>query len=140
MKKLILILIFNLFGNYSFAQSIPIDSISVRLVDAQLNAYNLRNIEAFLKPYSDSIKVSLYPNQQLYAGKKIMRSSYSDMFERYPDLHCKLKNRMILKDVIIDHESVTLKKGEPPFEAIAIYQIRNGLIAEVTFVYPETKE
>ena len=63
-----------------------------------------------------------------------MRSSYGGMFERSTDLHCKLVNRIVLGNTVIDQEEVTFKKGEPLLKAIAIYKIKDEKIQEVYFV------
>jgi len=77
---------------------------NLELVEAQLKAYNQRNIEAFLLPYSDSVKVFNFPNQLQYHGKTQMRKIYSRMFKDSPDLNCKLVDRIQLGQTIIDQE------------------------------------
>jgi hypothetical protein len=104
------------------------------LAQQQLNAYNAHDIEAFLVPYAEDVKIYNFPNELIMDGKEVMRSSYSGMFERSTDLHCKLVNRMVLGTTVIDQEEVTFKKGEPLLKAIAIYKIKNDKIQEVYFV------
>jgi hypothetical protein len=116
------------------------ENIAVRLADAQLKAYNARNIEDFLLPYSDTVKVYLFPNKLLYQGKAKMRESYEYMFSAYPELNCKVINRIIEGNIVIDQERVTLAKNAPLIEALAIYRVRNDKIVEVTFVYKDEKE
>ena len=41
---------------------------------------------------------------------------------------------MALGDVVIDHEDVLRGPNGPRLEAIAIYTVKNGLIARVDFV------
>lgn len=102
----------------------------VELADQQLEAYNNRDIEAFLEPYSETVKI--YRNGKLaYEGKEKMRARYATMFENTPELHCKLLNRIALEDTVIDHEEVTGKGGI--VYAIAMYKIKNNKIEEVRF-------
>jgi hypothetical protein len=132
--NIILFFVLN-FAVSTYAQNSKADEkISISLADEQLNAYNKRDIEAFLKPYSDTVKVYQYPNTLLYEGKETMRKSYASMFENTPDLHCKLVNRIVLNDKVIDQEEVTVKKDKPTFRAIAIYTIKDGKIVEVNFM------
>jgi hypothetical protein len=56
------------------------------------------------------------------------------MFAQYPENNARLVNRMTLGDVVIDHEDVSRGPNGPRLEAIAIYTVRNGLIARVDFV------
>ncbi len=128
MKKLLL---FVLLG---FAQSTLAQQSAADLAQAQLDAYNQRNLEAFLLPYDDSVAVYTFPNQLQYRGKAEMRKVYGQMFQNLPDLHCTLVNRMVLGNTVIDQESVVFRKGEKPLQAIAIYKVKAGKIAEVYFM------
>ena len=103
------------------------------LAQRQLNAYNLRNIDAFLEPYSDSVRVYNFPDQLLYVGKEIMRNGYKSFFDQTPELHCKLLNRIVEGNTVIDHELVTGLPNGSTINAVAIYKIRDGEIAEVYF-------
>lgn len=103
------------------------------LVDQQLAAYNTRDIDAFLIPYSDSVELYEYPGKLMGKGKEEMRKSYAGMFKQVTQLHCELVNRMVLGNVIIDHESVS-GFGPKPLRAIAIYTIEKGKIQKVEFI------
>lgn len=103
------------------------------LAQQQLNAYNARNIDAFLEPYSDSVRIYGFPDKLLMQGKAAMRQQYSGMFERVKELHCQLVNRIVQGDTVIDQENVT-GFGDKPLKAIAIYKIKNDKIAEVYFI------
>lgn len=105
------------------------------LAQAQLDAYNRRDLEAFLLPYDDSVAVYSFPNQLQYRGKAQMRRVYGEMFQTLPELHCSLVNRMVMGNTVIDQESVVFRKGQQPLEAIAIYKIKAGKIVEVFFVF-----
>jgi hypothetical protein len=107
-----------------------------QLAQQQLDAYNKRDIEAFLVPYSDSVAVYLFPDKLQYRGKETMRKQYAGMFNTKPDLFCDLQKRMVLKNTVIDHEKVTFSKEQPPLYAIAIYTIEKGKIAKVHFIMP----
>lgn len=102
------------------------------LVQQQLNAYNARDIEAFLLPYSDSIELYNFPNQLLLKGKQEMRKSYADLFKNTPDLHCELVNRIKQGSSIIDHERLS-GNGTLKREAVAIFKIENGKISKAYF-------
>jgi len=104
------------------------------LAQQQLNAYNARDLEAFLAPYSDSVKLYNFPNQLMMQGKEAMRKQYGEMFKRLPELHCRLVNRMVQGNTVIDQESVT-GMGDKPVTAIAIYQVEKGKIVKVTFIH-----
>ena len=109
---------------------------SVLLVQQQLEGYNSRNIELFLEPYSDTVKVYEFSNELKYSGKDLMRKRYAEMFSKLPDLHCTLVNRMHLNNIVIDQEYVIKEKGKEPVQVFALYKIKNNKIDEVHFIRP----
>ncbi len=104
------------------------------LSQQQLNAYNARDIESFLHPYSDSVKIYIFPDKLMSSGKESMREQYAAMFTKYPELHCELKNRIVKGDFVIDHESVTGLNRPGKLEALAVYEVKNGKIIKVYFM------
>ncbi|CAM1340613.1 nuclear transport factor 2 family protein [Tenacibaculum amylolyticum] len=102
------------------------------IVQKQLDAYNNRDIDAFLATYTDNVKVYSYPNELRYEGKAKMREAYTSFFNNTPDLHCKILKRIVSGNKVIDEEYVTAN-GEN-FKAVAIYEITNGKISAVRFL------
>ena len=102
------------------------------LVQRQLNAYNARNLEAFLEPYADDVELYNFPDQLMSKGKEQMRKNYA-FLKTVTDLHCEIKERIIQGNTIIDKESVT-GFGTKPLEATAVYQIENNKIKKVYFI------
>ncbi|MEL6133398.1 MAG: nuclear transport factor 2 family protein, partial [Bacteroidota bacterium] len=78
-----------------------------QLAQAQLDAYNARDIEAFLLPYSDSVKVYKNLRDFAYQGKERMRAGYTSYFESVDSLYCKLENRIVMGNIIVDQEEVS---------------------------------
>jgi hypothetical protein len=116
-----------------FAQE-AVEKVAENLAQEQLEAYNKRNIDAFVAPYADNVRVYKFPDEFMYEGKTEMYDIYGRMFARTPDLHCKLVNRIVMGNTVIDQEEVTISKNDPPMHAIAIYKIKDGKIAEVYFI------
>ncbi|MEL7534416.1 MAG: amidohydrolase family protein [Bacteroidota bacterium] len=104
------------------------------MAQRQLNAYNQRNIEAFVDCYADSVQIYGYPDQLYYTGKDKMGPNYGPMFENTPELHCELVNRIVLGNTVIDHENVTGFSNGRIIKAVAIYTVENGKISVVRFV------
>lgn len=135
MKNLLLIAFVFFTVSYGVAQDkLAIEKEAAALAQEQLDGYNKRDIEAFLKPYSENVKIYNFPDQLLYEGKAKMREEYTQMFNQLPDLNCKLVNRIVLNNKVIDHEEVVFMKSEPKLYAIAIYTITDGKISEVRFM------
>ena len=103
------------------------------LLQQQLDAYNARDLDAFLAPYSESVEVYTFPGERMLSGKREMRNRYETWFEQNPLLHCELVNRMVVGNIAVDHERVTGLEGERGWEGLAVYQVENGKIAKVYF-------
>lgn len=102
------------------------------IVQKQLDAYNDRDIEGFLATYTDDVKLYNFPHELRTDGSEAMRKGYADFFKSAPDLHCEIKNRMVIGNKVIDEEYITANGNT--FNAVAIYEVENGKIAKVTFV------
>lgn len=102
------------------------------LAQEQLEGYNKRDIDAFLKPYAKNVKVYTFPSKLDYEGIDEMRKRYTDQFARIPDLHCKVTSRIVQGDTVIDEELVTANGQQ--FKAVAIYEMKYGKIVSVRFV------
>ena len=85
-----------------------------------------------MKDYAEDIKLYAYPNTLRTEGKESMRKGYKDWFDRTPDLRAFIKKRIVIGNKVIDEEQVTAN-GQI-FNAVAIYEVENGLITKVTFI------
>jgi hypothetical protein len=123
-----------LFVTGTILAQVTVEKEAEKLAQEQLDAYNKRDIEAFVAPYADKVRVYKFPDEFMYEGKTEMYDIYGRMFARTPDLHCRLVNRIVMGNTVIDQEEVTISKKDPPMQAIAIYKIKDGKIAEVYFI------
>lgn len=105
-----------------------------QIVDAQLAAYNRRDVEGFLSFYSDDAKLFDYPNQLTESGKDQLRVRYERSFND-KNVRALIVRRIVFDRFVIDHERIT---GRPDgtVEAIAVYEVRAGKIMAVTFYKP----
>lgn len=128
MKKIILIILF--FGfSFGFSQS----KNPEKIVQTQVEAYNNRDIEAFLDTYDDNIKIYDYPNTFRYEGKEKMRKIYASLFKEVPNLFCEIKKRIIIDNKVIDEEYVRV--NDKYVSAVAIYEVKDNKIIKVTFLH-----
>ncbi|MEM6722519.1 MAG: nuclear transport factor 2 family protein [Bacteroidota bacterium] len=152
MYRLVFLLLFSLFWgcqttpaneeeDLGYAKTYLQNSAAVDLAEAQLTAYNKRDLEAFLVPYGDSVKVFNDLEAFGYQGKATMRENYKSWFSQVDSLHCTVVNRIATANTVIDHEEVVYriagKQELIRFEAIAIYKIGDEKIQEVHFVQPQ---
>ena len=104
----------------------------------QLDAYNARDIDAFLAAYAPDCVVRAFPSGEvMFDGVEAMRARYGALFEGHPDLHAKLLSRVEHEAFAIDHEHVVgMREGEVVY-AVALYEVRAGLIQNVWFLRDE---
>lgn len=102
------------------------------IVQQQIDAYNARDIDAFMATYAANIKLYDYPNTLRTDGQIKMRDTYTDWFAMAKDLKAVIKNRIVIGNKVIDEEQVTVN-GQI-INAVAIYEIEKGKIAKVTFI------
>ena len=114
-----------------------IEGATANAAQAQLDAYNAHDIDAFLAVYADTVAAYNFPGELLGRGKLGMHQAYAPMFERLPDLHAEVTERIVLGRYAIDRERVTgLPDGETA-EVVAIYEVNaDGKIARVWFMRP----
>ena len=103
-----------------------------KVVQMQLDAYNKRDIYNFLDTFDDRAELYEFPNKLISRGKYALRKRYEDMFNSTPDLHSKIKSRIVQGNIVIDHEEIT-KNGKIVY-IIAIYEVFNGKIVKATFI------
>jgi hypothetical protein len=104
-----------------------------QIVQKQVEAFNRRDIDAFLATYSSDIKLYDFPGKETTSGLEAMRKSYGKMFADNPDLKADVLKRIVQGDTVIFQEEVTAK-GRRLFLGVAIYWVKDGKIAAVWFV------
>ncbi|MEI2749668.1 MAG: amidohydrolase family protein [Ferruginibacter sp.] len=117
---------------FAIAPDTLIQETPVSIVQKQLNAYNARNLDAFMETYHDDVELYDFPGTLLCKGKEQMRKQY-EFLNQVPNLHCEIKSRIIQGNIIIDQESVT-GFGSKPLEATAVYHVENNKIKKVYFI------
>lgn len=105
------------------------------VVQRQLDAYNARDIDAFVATYADDAQQFEYPATLLTRGSAQLRERIMARF-REPNLHARLIRRTVMGQVVIDHEEVTrtFPEGTGRIELVAIYEVCDGRIATARFI------
>ena len=109
---------------------------AVEVVQMRLNAYNAKDLEAFLMTYSDeAIVESATTRKPIDAGKASLRERYGALFARYPQSSARIVERWTEGDrVVLDHEIVTggaPEKPDPWDVGWVRYEVEGGLIRRV---------
>jgi len=101
----------------------------------QLEAYNARDLDAFLRLYAEDVVLMRLPGDEVMArGHEAMREIYGRLFEDSPDLCCRLLGRIVQGRFVVDHEAVAGVRGGDAVHAVAIYEVAGGLIRRVWFL------
>lgn len=102
----------------------------------QLDAYNARDLERFIREYAEDVVVYRMPDPNpVIVGRPALAAHYRDNRFNLPDLHAKLVNRMVFGNKVIDQELVVGVPGGP-LEVAAIYEVSPHGITKVWFVGP----
>ncbi|MDQ3392603.1 MAG: nuclear transport factor 2 family protein [Bacteroidota bacterium] len=128
----------------AFNVNVPQDSLLIvpdslalspqEIVQKQLEAYNAKDINTFLSCYSDNIRAYNFPDTEIFAGKKMMRAGYEVLFNDNPNLFCKVSQRMVMNNMVVDYEHITGLASGKTVSAIAIFMIEKGKIKKVYFL------
>lgn len=105
------------------------------VVQTQLEAYNARDIDAFVGTYTEDAQLFEHPAKLLAAGSAQLRERYASRFKE-PNLHAVIVKRIVMGNVVVDHERVTrtFPEGTGVLDAVAIYEIQNGKIAKAWLI------
>ncbi|GAA4373981.1 nuclear transport factor 2 family protein [Hymenobacter koreensis] len=106
----------------------------VQVVERQLKAYNARDAAAFAATYADNVELLDFPAQLQLTGRAKLQAAYTQFFASAPKLRCEILHRSVFGNRVIDHERVTGMPDGKPLEAMAVYEVENGLIRRVTFI------
>lgn len=106
----------------------------VDIVQAQLDAYNAQDLDAYCGFFSDDVVVADLNGNVTTQGAAAYRERYAGAFAQFPQNRAELLNRMVVGDTVIDHERVIRGPDGPVFEVAAIYSFDGDKIARVDFV------
>jgi N-acetylglutamate synthase-like GNAT family acetyltransferase len=103
-------------------------------VQKQLDAYNARDIDAFMPWWSEDCEYYEFPDRLLARGAPEIRQRHVARFKE-PNLHGRLMKRIAVANMVVDQETVTRSFPDGPGEVdvVAIYEIENGRIAKAWF-------
>jgi hypothetical protein len=106
----------------------------VHPIQKQLEAYNARDIDAFMAWWAPDCQYYALPDQLLADGAEAIRERHIERFKE-TNLRGHLINRMVMGNLVIDHETVTRTFPDGPGEVdvICIYEVTDGLITKAWF-------
>lgn len=97
----------------------------------QLDAYNARDLDAFVACYADDVELFRPPAvAPALVGAAALRAFYARERFGHLGLRAELLHRAVVGATVIDHERIH-GVGPTPFEVVVAYQIEGDLIRRV---------
>jgi hypothetical protein len=107
-------------------------------VQGQVDAYNARDVEAFLACYAPDTEIFSDPfAEPEFRGTAAIRERYARLFEAEPGLHCEIRGRVRAGAWTVDEELVTRSTGA--IHCLVAYHVADGLIDRVLFLDTPTE-
>lgn len=108
------------------------------IVQAQLDAYNARDIDGFAATFAPGVEVyeldgAAGTNALRFAGIAALRERYGAQFVANPAQRSTVVSRQVVGDFVFDLEFITGTVGKPDAHLMAIYRVRGGVIDRVWF-------
>lgn len=105
-----------------------------QLIQQQLDAYNSKNISAWLACYHPEALQLDFHGTVLARGHNEMLQRISQRFAE-ANLHAQLLNRIVMGEWVIDHELIqrNFPEGRGQVELLCSYQVKQGLIIKALF-------
>lgn len=110
------------------------------IVQCQLDAYNARDIDAFMRFWSEDAKYFEHPATLLADGAAAIRERHLARFED-SILFGKLISRTTVGNKVVDREIVTRTFPEGPgtIDVVAIYDVDDDKIVNAWFIFGTPK-
>ncbi len=103
-------------------------------VDALVLAYNAHDARGFADFFAVDAQTFGHPNVLAQNSREEIFQTYQRVFQLAPLNHTTVLHRIVIGNRVIDHERVQRSPDAEPFEALAIYQFDDGLIARFDLI------
>jgi hypothetical protein len=109
-----------------------------QVVQANLEAYNNRDIDTFMACFSPQVALFEWSNPlPRVSGLDGVRARYSELFAASPNLHSTILQRIVCGNAVIDHEQIVGRDGSAdPYYLVLIYEVQDGKIEKITSIRP----
>ena len=104
------------------------------VVQRQVDAYNRRDLDAFIALFTPDARLYEYPDKLLYEGHSQLRAVYEKLFTEAVDLRGDVTHRIVQGNFVIDREVITGMPGKGPLTGVAIYEVKGGRVSRVWFL------
>ncbi|OYU43869.1 MAG: steroid delta-isomerase [Burkholderiales bacterium PBB4] len=104
------------------------------LIQRQLDAYNAKDIDAWLTTYAPDAEQFVLHGERLAQGHDALRTRIAARFAE-PDLHARLISRVAMGPVVVDLEEITrnFPEGKGTIEMLCVYEVAEARIRKASF-------
>lgn len=104
-------------------------------VQRQLDAYNAKDLAAFIACYHADIAIYRMPaTEPALKGREALAAFYKTERFTIAALRAEVLQRMVVGNKVIDHEKV-YGMTEQPYQVVVVYEVQDSLIINAWF-YP----
>lgn len=104
-------------------------------VERQVDAYNRKDIDAFLACYAPDTVIEDAAGTVVMRGHEAMRRIYGELFRASPDLRAEIATRIRVGEYVVDEERVTGRQGSTnEMRVVVVYHVANDVIDHVRLV------
>lgn len=109
-----------------------------QIIQGQLDAYNARDINAFMAFWAPDAQIFAHPATLLADGAAAIRARHLLRFQE-PNLFGRLVHRAVIGGNVVDQEVVTRSFPEGPgrVDVVGIYELSGDKIAKAWFIMGE---
>jgi len=102
-------------------------------VQRQLDAYNAKNLAAFVACYHNDIAIFRMPaTVPSLKGREALEAFYKTERFTITALRAEVVSRMVVGNKVVDHERV-YGMAEQPYDVVVVYEVQDGLILNAWF-------
>ncbi len=134
-RSLLFLLVVVFFYQTCYTQKMSPEEV----VQKQLEAYNERDIDAFMQVIDPTIAFYNYTDGKVtMKGTQACKAFYSALFEASPQLHSTILTRTVFGNKVIDHEQITGRNGNNEvIELVLIFEVEAEKIKKITVLRKE---
>ena len=98
------------------------------IVQAQLEAYNRQDVDAFLATFHPDVEFIRWSSKVELCGHAAFRQAYGALWARSPELNARILNRIAMGRFVLDVEEMLGHADGPRAPVLVIYEIEGTVI------------
>jgi hypothetical protein len=102
-------------------------------VDAQVQAYNERDLERFIACFSPDCVIEDARGTLVARGHTDLRAHFGRVFEENPELQCQVVHRSRVGEYVVDEEQITGRYGSEQ-HGVVVSHVSGGVIDHQRFI------